>query len=104
VAGAEAGGPQIRIRDVATVQIGRELRTGSASESGEEVVVGTAFMLLGANSRTVAASVDAKMNEVNRGLPPDIRAKTVLDRSLLVDATIRTVEKNLAEGALLVII
>ena len=101
---AERDGTPVRLRDVASVQIGRELRTGSASESGEEVVVGTAVMLLGANSRTVAAAVDAKMDEVNRSLPPDIRAKTVLDRSLLVDATIRTVEKNLAEGALLVIV
>jgi cobalt-zinc-cadmium resistance protein CzcA len=101
---AERRGVPIRVSDVATVRMGRELRTGSASENGHEVVVGTAFMLLGANSRTVSAAVDAKMREVNTTLPPDIRAKTVLNRSQLVDATIRTVEKNLAEGALLVIV
>ena len=67
------------------------------------MVVGTALMLIGANSRTVAAAVDAKMQEIGRTLPPDIPAKTVLNRTLLVDATIRTVATNLAEGALLVI-
>ncbi len=100
----ERGGTPIYLGEVATVGVGRELRTGSASENGEEVVVGTAFMLLGANSRTVSAAVDARMTEVNRSLPPDIRAKTVLDRSRLVDATIHTVQTNLAEGALLVVI
>ncbi len=101
---SERGGTPIRLEDVATVAIGRELRTGSATENGEEVVVGTAFMLLGANSRTVASAVDAKMTEVNRSLPPDVIAKTVLDRKRLVDATIATVERNLAEGAILVVV
>jgi cobalt-zinc-cadmium resistance protein CzcA len=103
VVGTRRGTP-IYIRDVATVGIGKELRTGSASQNGEEVVVGTALMLIGANSRTVAAAVDAKMQEVNKTLPPDIRAKTVLNRTKLVDATIGTVKKNLAEGAVLVIV
>ncbi len=98
------GGVPIRLDDVASVGIGREMRTGAASENGEEVVVGTALMLIGANSRTVAAAVDAKMAEVNRSLPPDVHATTVLDRTKLVNATIRTVEKNLLEGALLVIV
>jgi cobalt-zinc-cadmium resistance protein CzcA len=93
----------IYIRDVATVGRGGELRTGGASENGAEVVVGTALMLLGANSRTVAATVDAKMRDIAKTLPPHIRAKTVLNRSKLVNATIKTVEKNLLEGALLVI-
>jgi cobalt-zinc-cadmium resistance protein CzcA len=82
--------------------IGRELRTGSASENGAEVVVGTALMLIGANSRTVAAAVDAKLQAIAKSLPPHIRAKAVLNRSKLVNATIQTVQKNLAEGALLV--
>jgi cobalt-zinc-cadmium resistance protein CzcA len=94
----------IYVRDVARVGTGRELRSGSASENGEEVVVGTAVMLIGENSRTVAAAVDARMKEINRTLPPDIRAKTVLNRMALVDATIRTVQRNLVEGALLVIV
>jgi cobalt-zinc-cadmium resistance protein CzcA len=100
----ERRGTPVRIRDVARVAVGRELRTGSATEDGEEVVVGTAFMLLAANSRTVAAAVDARMAAVNASLPPGIRAKTVLNRMHLVNATIRTVATNLAEGALLVIL
>ena len=105
---ATRGGVPISVRDVlpdgARVGIGEELRTGSASENGQEVVVSTAIMLLGANSRTVAADVDAKMAEVQRSLPEDVRAKTVLNRTKLVDATIATVERNLAEGAALVIV
>jgi cobalt-zinc-cadmium resistance protein CzcA len=92
------------VSDVARVHVGGELRTGSATENGEEVVLGTALMLLGANSRTVAAAVDAKMTEVARSLPPDVRARTVLNRMTLVDATIATVARNLAEGAVLVIV
>jgi len=105
VLGTRNGVP-IYVRDVVGlggVGIGRELRTGSASENGEAVVVGTAVMLIGANSRTVAAAVDAKMSEIQRSLPADIRAKTVLNRTKLVDATIATVVKNLVEGAILVI-
>jgi cobalt-zinc-cadmium resistance protein CzcA len=93
----------VRVRDIADVKVGAQTRTGSASEQGQEVVVGTALMLIGANSRTVAAAVDAKIDEVRRTLPPDIALKTVLDRTQLVDATIATVATNLAEGALLVI-
>ena len=93
----------VRISDIAEVKIGAETRTGSASEQGNEVVVGTALMLIGANSRTVAAAVDAKIADIRRTLPPDIAIKTVLDRTELVDATIDTVSTNLAEGALLVI-
>jgi cobalt-zinc-cadmium resistance protein CzcA len=97
-------GIPIRIRDVATVNVGKELRTGSASQNGQEVVVGTALMLIGENSRTVAQAVHEKLAEINRTLPPDIQAKPVLNRMKLVDATIQTVEKNLIEGALLVIV
>lgn len=105
VIGTRNGVP-IYIRDVVGpdgVGVGRELRTGSASENGEDVVVGTAVMLIGANSRTVAAAVDAKMGDIQRSLPDGIRAKTVLNRTKLVDATIATVQKNLVEGAILVI-
>ncbi len=103
VVGSRNGTP-IYVRDVAAVGIGRELRTGSASENGEEVVVGTALMIIGGNSRTVAAAVDARLAEINKHLPADIHAKTVLNRTKLVDATIKTVEKNLAEGAILVVV
>src|SRR6266850_1325155 len=97
------GGVPVRVKDVADVAIGRELRAGSASVNGREVVLGTALMLIGGNSRTVAAAADAKIKEVSRTLPPGIYAHTVLNRTQLVDATIRTVATNLAEGALLVI-
>src|SRR5262245_6754386 len=101
---AERQGVPVHVRDVAAVSIGRELRTGSASENGDEVVIGTALMLVGANSRLVARAVTGKLVEVNQTLPPDIRARVILDRSALVDATIRTVVTNLSEGAILVIV
>ena len=101
---AEHGGTVVRVRDVATVEIGAELRAGAASMNGREVVVGTAMMRIGSNSRAVAKAVDAKMSDVNRTLPPDILATTVYNRTNLVDATIHTVSENLGEGALLVIV
>jgi cobalt-zinc-cadmium resistance protein CzcA len=97
------GGVPVRVRDLAEVVIGKELRTGSASVNGREVVLGTALMLIGGNSRTVAAAADARIKEISKTLPPGIFARTVLNRTQLVDATIHTVAKNLAEGALLVI-
>ncbi|TKW74934.1 MAG: CusA/CzcA family heavy metal efflux RND transporter, partial [Bradyrhizobium icense] len=96
-------GVPVRINDIADVTIGKELRTGSASVDGREVVLGTALMLIGGNSRTVAAAADAKIKEIGKTLPPGIHARTVLNRTQLVDATIHTVATNLAEGALLVI-
>ncbi|MBN8542737.1 MAG: CusA/CzcA family heavy metal efflux RND transporter [Alphaproteobacteria bacterium] len=98
------GGITIYLKDIATVGIGKELRTGSASENGYEVVVGTALMLIGENSRTVSQAVDEKITEINKSLPVGIHAKTVLNRTKLVNRTIGTVQKNLAEGALLVIV
>lgn len=94
----------IRIRDVAKVELGQELRTGAATQNGREVVLGTVFMLIGENSRNVSQAVAAKLEEVNKSLPKGVVAKTVYDRTTLVDRTIATVEKNLAEGALLVIV
>ncbi|CAL60735.1 Cobalt-zinc-cadmium resistance protein CzcA (Cation efflux system protein CzcA) [Herminiimonas arsenicoxydans] len=96
-------GVPLRIRDVADVVIGNELRTGAATENGKEVVLGTVFMLIGENSRSVAAAVDKKMKEINLTLPKGIVADTVYDRTVLVDKAISTVKKNLMEGALLVI-
>jgi len=97
-------GIPIRIMDVADVGYGTELRTGAATENGKEVVLGTVFMLLGENSRTVSKEVAERLKEINKSLPNGVIAKTVYDRSELVDATISTVKKNLAEGALLVIV
>ena len=101
---ANVDGSPIRIQDVATVGVGKELRTGAATENGREVVLGTAFMLMGENSRAVSHAVDKKMQEVNRSLPKGIKAITVYDRTVLVDKAIATVQKNLLEGAILVIV
>jgi cobalt-zinc-cadmium resistance protein CzcA len=100
---ATRGSTPVFLRDVAAVGIGEELRTGSASENGHEVVVGTALMRIGENSRTVALAVDAKLADIQRSLPPGVEAQTVLNRSKLVNATVATVVRNLGEGALLVI-
>ncbi|MEY8689264.1 MAG: CusA/CzcA family heavy metal efflux RND transporter [Leptothrix sp. (in: b-proteobacteria)] len=98
-----AQGQPIRVRDVAAVELGRELRTGAATENGQEVVLGTVFMLMGENSRKVSRAVDQQMAAINKTLPPGVKAVTVYDRTTLVDKAIRTVQKNLVEGALLVI-
>lgn len=95
-------GTPVRIRDVADVGFGKELRTGAATENGREVVLGTVFMLMGENSRTVSQRVADKMAEINKSLPEGVEAQTVYDRTTLVNATIHTVKTNLLEGALLV--
>ncbi len=100
---ATRGGVPVTVRDIATVRIGGELRTGAASKNGYEVVIGTTLMLVGENSRTVARAVGAKLDEIKKTLPTGIVANVALDRSELVVATITTVGENLAIGALLVI-
>ena len=97
-------GVPIRVSDVANVGEGPELRTGAATENGNEVVLGTVFMLVGENSRAVAQRSAAKLVEIQKSLPAGIEAKTIYDRTDLVDRTIATVSKNLIEGALLVIV
>ncbi len=97
-------GVPIRVRDVAQVGEGPELRTGAATLDGQEVVLGTTFMLIGANSREVSQAVAARLEEASRSLPDGVRAEPVYDRTSLVDRTIRTVAKNLVEGAILVIV
>ncbi|WP_424138127.1 efflux RND transporter permease subunit [Roseomonas chloroacetimidivorans] len=96
-------GVPILLRDVARVTTGQAPRTGSASGNGQEMVVGTALMLVGENSRTVAAAVHKRVDDLKRILPRGIEAAVVLDRGILVDSTIHTVAKNLGEGALLVV-
>ena len=98
------GDISIRVRDIAVVGLGKELRTGAATENGQEVVLGTVFMLIGENSRTVSKAVDARLAQINRSLPAGIVAKTVYDRTVLVDKAIATVRKNLLEGAVLVVV
>jgi cobalt-zinc-cadmium resistance protein CzcA len=95
-------GSPVRVRDLARVLEGHAVRAGAASLNGHEVVSGIAMMRTGANSRTVAAAVDARLRQVT--LPPDVRAVAVLNREALVDSTIRTVAANLAEGAVLVVV
>jgi len=98
------GGVPVTIRDVADVAYGKQLRTGAATRDGEEAVLGTAVMLLGENSRTVAKGVAAKLLEINKTLPKGVVAEAVYDRTVLVEKTIATVQKNLLEGAVLVIV
>ncbi|MGR3311504.1 MAG: efflux RND transporter permease subunit [Candidatus Brocadiales bacterium] len=97
-------GVPIYIKDVANVLLGKELRTGAATKNGKEVVIGTVFMLMGENSRAVSKRVADRMVEVNQTLPKGVIAKTMYNRTTLVDKTIYTVKKNLVEGALLVIV
>jgi cobalt-zinc-cadmium resistance protein CzcA len=94
----------VRVADVATVEIGQAPRLGGASRDGHEAVLGTALMIAGGNSRTVAQAAGERLEEVRETLPPGIEAVTVLDRSALVNSTIGTVARNLTEGALLVIL
>jgi len=96
-------GVAIRLQDVAEVQLGSELRTGAATQNGEEVVLGTVFMLIGENSRAVAQATALRLKEIEPSLPEGVQVTPLYDRTSLVDKTIATVKKNLAEGALLVI-
>jgi len=100
---ANVDGTPIRVKNVATVEIGRELRSGAATENGREVVLGTVFMLIGENSRTVSQAVASKLEQINKSLPQGVIAVPVYDRTHLVDKAIATVKKNLIEGAILVI-
>lgn len=101
---ANRNGVPLRVADVADVSMGEELRTGAATENGNEVVLGTVFMLVGENSRTVARATAERLQEAAKALPPGIVADAIYDRTELVDRTIETVETNLLEGALLVIV
>jgi heavy metal efflux system protein len=94
----------IRIRDIADVKLGSPLRSGAATKDGNETVLGTAMMLMGENSQEIAKKVATKLEEINKTLPEGVVAKVVYDRTNLVNKAIATVEKNLLEGALLVIV
>jgi len=101
---AHRAGQPILVSDVADVIIGKELRTGAATENGREIVLGTVMMLTGENSQAVAQAAGEKLEAVNRSLPDGIEARAVYDRTWLVDQTIETVKKNLFEGALFVVV
>lgn len=94
----------VRVSDIAEVSIGKELRTGAATRNGQETVMGTAMMLVGENSREVANAVAEKLQAIQTSLPPGVKAEAVYNRTILVDKAIETVQKNLIEGALLVIV
>ncbi len=100
----EVDGLPLRLKDVATISEGKELRSGAATQNGREVVMSTVFMLIGENSRTVAKAIAAKLEEIKTSLPKAITVAAVYDRSVLVDKTLKTVQTNLLEGALLVIV
>ena len=100
---ATRDGVPVLLSQVAEVKAGHGIRTGSASENGHEVVIGTAIMRIGENSRTVASAVGERLKAIGGSLPPDIVVKPVLDRTVLVNSTIETVARNLTEGAVLVI-
>ncbi len=97
-------GIPVRIKDVASVSLGKELRSGAATQNGREVVMSTVFMLIGENSRTVANDIAIKLEEIKSTLPDGITVTAVYNRTTLVDKTLETVQKNLLEGALLVIV
>ena len=101
---ANRDGVPVRVADVAEVAIGKELRTGAATRDGKETVMGTAMMLVGENSRAVAQAVAEKLAAIQPSLPDGVKVEAVYDRTALVDKAIATVEKNLLEGALLVIV
>ena len=97
-------GVPITIQDVADIQLGSELRSGAATQNGKEVVLGTVFMLIGENSRQVAQAAAKRLETIKSSLPEGVELTPLYDRTSLVDKTIATVEKNLVEGALLVIV
>lgn len=97
-------GQVLRIKDVAEVKEGKELRTGAATQNGREVVMSTVFMLIGENSQKVAKGVGDRLKEINKSLPQGVVATAVYDRTKLVNKTLHTVETNLMEGAILVIV
>lgn len=101
---ANRNGVPVQVSAVAEIAIGRELRTGAATHDGRETVLGTAMMLVGENSRTVARGVAEKLEAIQPSLPAGVKVEAVYDRTTLVEKTIATVEKNLLEGALLVIV
>ena len=101
--GSPNGSP-IRVGDIAQVSIGHDLRTGGATYNGKETVLGVAMMAMGGNSRTVSKAVNAKLQDIQNSLPKGVVIETVYDRTTLVEKAIKTVQKNLVEGAILVII
>ena len=97
-------GVPVSLDEVAEITLGSELRAGAATQDGQEVVLGTVFMLVGENSRAVAAATADRLDEIRGTLPSGVEVNPLYDRTKLVDETIRTVATNLTEGAILVVI
>ena len=97
-------GVPVKVQDIANINLGKALRSGAGTLEGQETVIGTTMMLVGENSRTVAKAVDKKLEEIKSSLPNGVLLEAVYDRTRLVDKTIDTVQINLVEGALLVIV
>lgn len=96
------GATPLRIGDLAEVSLGSAMRTGAATQDGEETVAGSAIMLAGGNSREAARATIQQLGRIREKLPPGVELKVIYDRSALVNATLRTVGTNLLEGAVLV--
>lgn len=98
-------GSPVKIRDVAELSIGHEIRRGGVTAQGKgQVVLGLGFMLLGENSQTVAAGLRERLNATKSALPEDVQVEAVYDRTDLVGEVINTVQHNLSAGAALVVI
>ena len=94
----------IKIKDIAKVEFDKETRNGAATVDGKESIIGTTFMLIGENSRSVALRVKQKLDEIKIDLPKGVNLKTLYDRSYMVNSTLDTVKHNLLIGALLVMV
>ncbi len=97
-------GAPIRLKDVAEVEVGAEQRVGGVTAHGRgEVVLGLGFMLMGENSHAVTRRLKKEFEEARKSLPPGVEARTVYDRTVLIDQVLHTVYRNLFEGGLLVV-
>ncbi|RCR66994.1 CusA/CzcA family heavy metal efflux RND transporter [Larkinella punicea] len=97
-------GIPVLVRDVAQVQLGQAVRYGAMTRNGEGEVVGAIVMMLkGANSSEVIGNVKQRIEQIKKSLPEGVEIHAFLDRTKLVNRAIGTVEKNLVEGALIVI-
>jgi heavy metal efflux system protein len=101
---AATDGVPILLRDVADVEIGHEVRRGAVTANGQgEVVLGLGFLTMGENSHEVTWGMKNRLDEIQKTLPPGVKAVPVYDRTELIEYVIQTVKANLFEAGLLVI-
>jgi CzcA family heavy metal efflux pump len=97
------GSVPIRVKDIATVQMGGELRLGIIEENGQgEKVGGIVIMRYGENAKDVIDKVKKKIKDVEKGLPPGVKFHVAYDRSDLIEATIGTLKKAVIEEIIVV--